>query len=196
MKKILLIDNYDSFVYNIVHLVKSVAGHELEICCNDRIAFSRLHEFSHIILSPGPGLPSEAGDLLKLIDMCKDTHSILGICLGHQSIACCFGGRLLNLSNPLHGHKSLLKLADTSDPVLGRIYDGNGLFPAIEVGLYHSWAVDTNSLPDELSVGSVNEYGIPMSVFHKKFKIYGMQFHPESVISEYGVNIMSNWVLL
>ena len=196
MKKILLIDNYDSFVYNIVHLVKSATGHELEICCNDLIPFSRLNEFSHIILSPGPGLPSEAGDLLKLIDMCKDTHSILGICLGHQAIACCFGGRLLNLSNPLHGHKSLLKLADTSDPVLGRIYDGNGLFPAIEVGLYHSWAVDTNSLPDELSVGSVNEYGIPMSVFHKKFKIYGMQFHPESVISEYGVNIMSNWVLL
>ena len=196
MKKILLIDNYDSFVYNIVHLVKSATGHELEICCNDLIPFSRLNEFSHIILSPGPGLPSEAGDLLKVIDMCKETHSILGVCLGHQAIACCFGGKLMNLSNPLHGHKSLLELVDTSDPILGRIYDENGCFPAIEVGLYHSWAVDANSLPEDLCVGSVNEHGIPMSLFHKTLKIYGVQFHPESVISEYGVNIMSNWMLL
>ena len=196
MKKILLIDNYDSFVYNIVHLVKSVTGHELEICCNDRIPFSRLNEFSHIILSPGPGLPSEAGDLLKVIDMCKETHSILGICLGHQAIACCFGGKLLNLGHPLHGHKSVLKLTDNTDPVLGGIYDGNGCFPAIEVGLYHSWAVDANSLPEDLCVGSVNEHGIPMSLFHKTLKIYGVQFHPESVISNYGVNIMFNWMLL
>lgn len=123
--------------------------------------------------------------------MCKNTHSILGICLGHQAIACCFGGKLLNLSNPLHVHKSLLKLVDISDPVLGRIYDENGCFPAIEAGLYHSWAIYPNSLPDKLSVGSVNEYRIPMSVFHKKYKVYGMQFHPESVISEYGVNIMA-----
>jgi len=141
-------------------------------------------------------LPNEAGDLLKVIGMCKETHSILGICLGHQAIACSFGGKLLNLGHPLHGHKSLLKLTDNSDPVLGGIYDGNGCFPAIEVGLYHSWAVDTNSLPEDLCVGSVNEYGIPMSLFHKTLKIYGVQFHPESVISEYGLNIMSNWMLL
>jgi len=141
-------------------------------------------------------LPNEAGDLLRVIDICKETHSILGICLGHQAIACSFGGKLLNLSHPLHGHKSILKLTDNSDPVLGGIFDGNRCFPAIEVGLYHSWAIDINSLPDDLCVGSVNEYGIPMSLFHKKFNIYGVQFHPESVISEFGMNIISNWVLL
>lgn len=194
MKKILLIDNYDSFVYNIVHLVKKVTNNDIEICFNDRIPFPRLGEFSHIILSPGPGLPQEAGDLLKVVEYCKKTHSILGVCLGHQAIACSFGGKLINLEHPLHGHKSLLRLSDNSDPVLGKIPDKKGLFPKIEVGLYHSWAVDASSLPCDLTVGSVNETGIPMTIFHKKFKIYGTQFHPESVISNYGKVIMGGWL--
>ena len=133
---------------------------------------------------------------MKVIDICKETHSILGICLGHQAIACCFGGKLLNLGHPLHRHKSVLRLRDNTDPVLGGIYDENGCFPAIEVGLYYSWAIDPNSLPDDLCVGSVNEYEIPMSLFHKKFRIYGVQFHPESVISEYSKEIMSRWIEL
>jgi len=194
VKKILLIDNYDSFVYNIVHLVKRVTNNDIEICYNDRIPFPRLGEFSHIILSPGPGLPQEAGDLLKVVEYCKETHSILGVCLGHQAIACSFGGKLINLKHPLHGHKSLLKLSDNSDPVLGKIHDEKGSFPKIEVGLYHSWAVNASSLPCDLTVGSVNETGIPMTIFHEKFKIYGVQFHPESVISKYGAEIMSEWM--
>jgi len=196
MKRILLIDNYDSFVYNILHLVKKVTDCGVDIVLNDHIPFEVMDNYSHIILSPGPGLPEDAGDLLKAIDNYKTSHSILGICLGHQAIACHFGATLYNLSHPLHGHKSMINIIDKSDPLLGKIVDKNGRYPEIRAGLYHSWAVSPESVPKELIVGSVNEDGIIMSLFHKELKLFGLQFHPESVISGYGEVIMYNWLKL
>ncbi|MFA5848415.1 MAG: aminodeoxychorismate/anthranilate synthase component II [Bacteroidales bacterium] len=196
MNRILLIDNYDSFVYNIFHLVKRVTDRRVDIVLNDRIPFDAIANYSHIILSPGPGLPEDAGDLLKAIDYFKTSHSILGICLGHQAIACNFGATLYNLRHPLHGHKSVISIIEKSDPLLGNIVDKAGRYPEIRAGLYHSWAVSPDSVPKELIVGSVNEEGIIMSLFHKEFKLFGLQFHPESVISVYGEEIISNWLKL
>ena len=192
MNRVLLIDNYDSFVYNVLHLLKRVTGFEADVVMNDRIPFGELGRYSHIVLSPGPGIPSEAGDLLKLIDKCHTTHSILGICLGHQAIAQYFGGSLLNLKHPLHGHKSTLKILDKADPLVGNlqeIYQEN----STEVALYHSWAVDWQNFPSDLTIGSVNEDGIIMSLFHKRLPVFGLQFHPESVITTHGDTIIKNW---
>lgn len=196
MKRILLIDNYDSFVLNVFHLVKKLTTYEIDIVLNDQVPFSRMEEYSHIILSPGPGLPYEAGDLIKVIENFKKSHSILGICLGHQAIACYFGAKLFNLSHPCHGHRSVLTSINEADPLLANIKDKEGHTPEIAVGLYHSWAVSPDSFPEELVAGSFNEEGIIMSLFHKELRLYGLQFHPESIISEYGEQMISNWLRL
>jgi anthranilate synthase component 2 len=192
MRRILLVDNYDSFVYNIVHLVKSSTGFDVDICLNDNIPFGQLDKYTHIVLSPGPGIPREAGDLLKIIERCNESHSILGICLGHQAIVEYFGGELINLSHPLHGHKTTLHIREEGDPLLS-----GGFCKDIEThiaGLYHSWAVSPKNFPQELKIGSVNEEGIIMSVYHKQLPVYGVQFHPESVISNSGCCIIKNWI--
>jgi len=189
MKKTLLIDNYDSFVYNVLHLVKKVTDSPVDIFFNDKIPFGKLDRYSHIILSPGPGVPSQAGDMLKLIEISKESHSILGICLGHQAIAQHFGAGLINLTHPLHGHKSILSIVDSNDPLVGE-FDKNS--PCI-VGLYHSWAVNRVGFPQTLSIGSCNEDNIIMSLYHRSLAIYGVQFHPESVITNMGERIMSNY---
>jgi len=189
VKRTLIIDNYDSFVYNVLHLVKKVTDTPADIFFNDQIPFDILDSYSHIILSPGPGVPSQAGDLLKLIDTCRESHSILGICLGHQAIAQHFGARLINLSHPLHGHKSILTIEDSNDPLVGKFNKEN----PCTVALYHSWAVDREGFPTVLSIGSCNEDKIIMSLFHKSLPIYGVQFHPESVITNFGEQILSNY---
>lgn len=194
MKRILLIDNYDSFVYNVLHLVRSACSLEADIVLNDKICFEQLSQYSHIIISPGPGVPSEAGRLMETIDHCRNSHSILGICLGHQAIAEYFGGKIYNLGHPLHGHKSTVFVTDENDPVLGKMRDSSGKLQEFEAGLYHSWAVDPASLPSELKVGSVNETGVVMSLYHTKLPVYGIQFHPESIISSHGKEIISNWI--
>ncbi len=194
MNRILIINNYDSFVYNIFHLVKKNTVYEVDIMLNDRIDFSTLKNYTHIILSPGPGLPEEAGDLLKVIEVTKTTHSILGICLGHQAIACYFGARLLQLSHPLHGHRSEITVTDPDDPLLGNLCLPREKPKKIHIGLYNSWVVDPETMPGELNSGSVNENGIMMSLYHKNLNIYGLQFHPESVVSDLGDRIISNWL--
>ncbi|MDP3451588.1 MAG: aminodeoxychorismate/anthranilate synthase component II [Bacteroidales bacterium] len=193
MKRILLIDNYDSFVFNVLHLLKRVTSCSTDICFNDKIPFSSIGNYSHIVLSPGPGLPSEAGDLFKLIDLCRESHSILGICLGHQAIAEYFGAKLINLKHPLHGHKSLLKITDPNDPLVGGWSEPGSSNVMQEVGLYHSWAVSPKDFPECLSVGSVNEEGIIMSLYHRTLPLFGVQFHPESVISVNGERVIRNW---
>lgn len=194
MKRILLIDNYDSFVYNVLHLLRSSCTLEVDIVLNDRIPFDNLSIYSHIVISPGPGIPSEAGGIFKVLDQCHKTHSILGICLGHQAIAEYFGAKISNLGHPLHGHKSSVFVTDSNDPVLGRIKDDSGNTPEFTAGLYHSWAVDASSLPPDLKAGSINETGIVMSLYHTKYRIYGIQFHPESVISGLGKEIIKKWL--
>lgn len=189
VKKLLVIDNYDSFVFNIVQLLREAPeAPEFDIVHNDRIDFSCLGEYSGIILSPGPGLPSEAGDLLRLIGECKDTHPILGICLGHQAIAESFGASLFNLPAPLHGHRSRLCQVNGGDPLF------SGLTGPIVVGRYHSWVVDPATLPSELVVSSIDEQGNIMSFYHRSLPVYGLQFHPESYISGCGQGIVRNWL--
>ena len=188
MREILIVDNYDSFVYNVQHLVINAAGIKPVIVKNNSIPFETIGRYSHILLSPGPGLPDEAGDLIKLIDTCHKSHSILGICLGHQAIAQYFGAGLINLSHPLHGHTSAITLTSPEDPLLKDFNDTD------KVGLYHSWAVSPHLFPKQLVIGSRNEQNIIMSIYHKWLPVFGVQFHPESVISTKGVKIIENWL--
>lgn len=189
MMRILIIDNYDSFVFNIVQLIKETAYKPLfDVVKNDAIPFDRLNHYQGIILSPGPGIPSEAGDLMKLIDLCATTHSILGICLGHQAIIEYFGGKIINLRTPMHGHRSYLTITDSTDSLFRNIKDGTA------IGRYHSWSADKSSLPACLTVSSYDEEGNVMSVKHNNLPIHGLQFHPESYISECGSSIINNWL--
>lgn len=189
MMRILIIDNYDSFVFNIVQLIKETAYKPLfDVVKNDAIPFDTLNHYQGIILSPGPGIPSEAGDLMKLIDLCATTHSILGICLGHQAIIEYFGGKIINLHAPMHGHRSYLTITDSTDSLFRNIKDGTA------IGRYHSWSADKSSLPACLTVSSYDEEGNVISVKHNNLPIHGLQFHPESYISECGSSIINNWL--
>lgn len=189
MKKILVIDNYDSFVFNIVQLLREAPETPLfDIVHNDCIDFSRLKEYGGLLLSPGPGVPSEAGELNRLIKECVYSHSILGICLGHQAIAEVLGAGLLNLPFPLHGHHSVLSQVGDGDPLLC------GLETPAVVGRYHSWVVNPEGLPEDLLVTSVDEAGNIMSLKHRRLPVYGVQYHPESYMSNCGKVLISNWL--
>lgn len=189
MNKVLVIDNYDSYVYNMVQLLReSVYAPVCEVVRNDAIPFSRLGEYGGIVLSPGPGIPSEAGGLCRLVAVCKYTHPLLGICLGHQAIAGAFGAGLCNMPLPLHGHPTVLRQVDRRDP----LFEGLD-FPFV-VGRYHSWVVDPRSVPGELAVSSWDEEGDIMSFYHSRLPIHGLQFHPESCISNCGRQIVDNWL--
>lgn len=189
MKKILVIDNYDSFVYNLVQMLRTASVRVgFDIVRNDEVDFSCLENYGGILLSPGPGVPSEAGDLLQVVRACRSTHSILGVCLGFQAIAVAFGACLCQLPNPLHGHLSRLCLTGADDPLL------RGVRAPVCVGRYHSWVVDKRGLPEVFCVSSVDEDGNIMSMFHRQLRIYGVQFHPESYISNCGRDIVENWL--
>lgn len=189
MKKILVIDNYDSFVFNIVQLLKEAENApEFDVVRNDRIDFSCLGQYEGLLFSPGPGLPVEAGDLLSLIEKCARSHSMLGICLGHQAIAEAFGGSLLHLSAPLHGHCSILPAKDVCDPLL------YGAAEPVRVGRYHSWVVNPAGFPDCLEVTSRDEEGHIMSLKHRDLRIFGVQYHPESYMSSCGRILIDNWL--
>lgn len=183
---ILLVDNQDSFVYNIVGLLKCFPQFEFEIKKNNQLDLSSINKYSKIILSPGPGIPSEAGDMLKLIEKTYSTHQILGICLGHQAIVEFFGGSIKNMPLAKHGHASKLKIIDNKD-ILLKDLPTNPI-----IGRYHSWVADNVS--DELIVSSVDEDNNIMSVYHKTHNIHSLQFHPESIITNCRKQIISNWL--
>jgi anthranilate synthase component 2 len=186
--KILVFDNYDSFTYNLVHLVEKIIHERVEVHRNDQIPLDKVKEYDKIILSPGPGIPEEAGLLLPLIKEYASSKSILGVCLGHQAIGQAFGGELVNLSTVYHGVATPIELRQ---PVNG-IFDG---LPAkIEVGRYHSWIVEEKGLPEELEVTARDENNFIMALSHKKFDVQGVQFHPESVLTPDGEKIMRNWL--
>lgn len=186
--KILVFDNYDSFTYNLVHLVKSLTDAEVEVYRNDEIPLERVADYDRIILSPGPGVPSEAGLLLPLIRQYAATKPILGVCLGHQAIGEAFGGSLVNLSTVYHGvaHDCITAPTDS------RLFEG--LPSRFPVGRYHSWVVEKESLPDELEITAVDENGYIMALQHKTLDVQGVQFHPESVLTPDGAIIMRNWL--
>jgi len=184
--KTLIIDNYDSFTYNLVHLVEQFTD-LLEVFRNDEIEISQVEKYDQIIISPGPGLPSEAGITMKVIEKYSESKRILGVCLGLQAIAEGFGGKLLNLNEVLHGISSLCVIDNSSQLF-------NGLGESIEIGHYHSWAIDPNGVPDNFDITAKNEDGIIMALEHKELEVCGVQFHPESVLTPDGKRIIENWM--
>ncbi|MGF2413719.1 MAG: anthranilate synthase component II [Ferruginibacter sp.] len=186
--KILVFDNYDSFTYNLVHLVEKITHEKVDVFRNDEISLEEVDAYDKIILSPGPGIPSEAGLLLPLIKQYAATKSILGVCLGHQAIGEAFGGTLTNLSKVYHGVATPIKINSTSSPIL------KGLPEAIEVGRYHSWIISNEKFPAELEVTATDENGYIMALQHKTFDVQGVQFHPESVLTPDGEAMLRNWL--
>lgn len=185
--KIVVIDNYDSFTYNLVHLLHE-CGQEAVVWRNDKFELEDLKDFDHILLSPGPGIPSEAGLLLEVIRRYGESKKILGICLGLQAIAEVYGGRLLNLARPVHGTATPIRVIESEEPLF------QGLPEQFPVGRYHSWAVDPQGLPEELKITAVDENGTIMALSHQHLTVKGVQFHPESVLTEHGREMILNWL--
>lgn len=186
MKKILVIDNYDSFTYNLVHYLQDL-NCDVTVKRNDKLTLDEVNNFDKILLSPGPGIPDEAGLLKPIIKQYAATKSILGICLGQQAIAEVFGGSIENLDQVYHGVSTEVKLTNT-DEVLYK-----GLPKKLEVGRYHSWVV-SKKLPSELIATSVDDNGEIMSLKHKTYDVRAVQYHPESILTPQGKQILENWV--
>lgn len=184
--KVLVIDNYDSFTYNLVHYLEDL-GCEVTVKRNDKLTLDEVDEFEKILLSPGPGIPNEAGLLKDIIRTYAPSKSILGVCLGQQAIGEVFGGSIENLDTVYHGVATTVTLTDNNDPLF------NGLDKSFEVGRYHSWVVSTD-LPDSLVVTSYDSNGEIMSLRHKEYDVKGVQYHPESVLTPNGKRILENWI--
>ena len=183
---IVIIDNYDSFTYNLAHLVKEL-GAEVDVLRNDKFELEELEKYDKIILSPGPGIPEEAGLLLEVIRTYAGRKPILGVCLGEQAIGQVFGGKLTNLSEVFHGIQTNVKIKNKD-------YIFDGLPTKIPVGRYHSWVVDTDGFPEELVITAISPEGQIMALRHRKYDVHGIQFHPESVLTPDGKQIVGNWL--
>lgn len=187
--KILVIDNYDSFTYNLVQMIEQITDAEIDVVRNDVIQLDRVADYDRIVLSPGPGIPSEAGLLLDVIRTYAPTKSILGVCLGQQAIAEVFGGKIINLSEIYHGVATEARTIKPAAKLL------KGLPSEFAVGRYHSWVVECDSLPDVLEITSVDEQGMIMSLQHKEYDVHAVQYHPESILTPCGHHIMRNFLL-
>ncbi len=186
--KILVFDNYDSFTYNLVHLVEKITHNKVDVFRNDQISLEAVNAYDKIILSPGPGIPEEAGLLLPLIKEYAATKSILGVCLGHQAVGQAFGGTLKNLDKVYHGVATKINILNEAAPIL------KGLGKEVEVGRYHSWIVAKENFPSELEITAVDDNGYIMALQHKTFDVQGVQFHPESVLTPDGEKMLRNWL--
>ncbi len=186
--KILVFDNYDSFTYNLVHLVEKITHIKVDVYRNDQIALEKIKDYDKIILSPGPGIPREAGLLLDVIKEYASTKSILGVCLGHQAIGEAFGGELKNLDTVFHGVATPCQLSTANSPLF------KGLPDEIEVGRYHSWVVKDEGFPEVLEVTARDDNNYIMGLQHKTYDVQGVQFHPESVLTPDGEAILRNWL--
>jgi len=187
MKKILVIDNYDSFTYNLVHYLEDLDC-KVNVLRNDEIDIDEPKYYDKILLSPGPGIPDEAGLLKDIIKEYASTKSILGICLGQQAIGEVFGGSLINLKEVYHGIAADIKITIQDEPLFTEMGD------TISVGRYHSWSVDQDNFPDALEVTSTDKNGNIMSLRHRIYDVRGVQFHPESVLTPQGKQILENWI--
>ncbi len=188
MKKILVIDNYDSFTYNLVHYIASLTGGRPDVFRNNEIGLDRVNSYDKILISPGPGIPSEAGICLDLIIKYSKTKSILGVCLGHQAIGEAFGGCLSNLSTVFHGIATQISITDPDDPLFKGIPDN------FIAGRYHSWIIEEKNLPGCLKITCTEANHLIMGISHREFDVRGVQFHPESVLTEFGYDIIRNWI--
>ena len=216
--KILVFDNYDSFTYNLVHLVEKILHQKVDVYRNDQIPLEKVNEYDKIILSPGPGIPEEAGLLLPLIKEYAPSKSILGVCLGHQAIGEAFGGKLINLSTVFHGVATPIRVVTCELSVVNdQLSDDNkvvslttdysphtgpqspndlfkGLPDELEVGRYHSWIVSDENFPEDLQVTARDSNNYIMGLRHREYDVQGVQFHPESVLTPMGEQIMRNWL--
>lgn len=218
--KILVFDNYDSFTYNLVHLVEKILHQKVEVHRNDQVPLEKVKDYDKIILSPGPGIPEEAGLLLPLIKEYAASKSILGVCLGHQAIGQAFGGKLVNLSTVYHGVATPIQLVNRETayakasadkpakakqkagtvteieqvPVLTKQSLFEGLPDEFEVGRYHSWVVSEEGFPEELEITARDANNFIMALQHKQYDVQGVQFHPESVLTPKGEDILRNWL--
>ena len=191
MTRILVFDNYDSFTYNLVHLAEKILHRKVEVYRNDQLPLEKVKDFDKIILSPGPGLPSEAGLLLPLIREYASSKSILGVCLGHQAIGEAFGGRLVNLSTVYHGVATPVRIGGSARS-RSRLFEG--MPETFEAGRYHSWVVSDEGFPEALEVTARDEKDLIMALQHKTFDVQGVQFHPESVLTPQGGQLLENWL--
>ncbi len=185
---ILVLDNYDSFTYNLVHLIEAILNKKVNVFRNDKISLDEVEKYDKIVLSPGPGIPDEGGIMKSLIERYASSKSILGVCLGHQAIAEVFGGQLLNMEKVYHGLSTTLKIVSKED------YLFSGLPRLFEGGRYHSWLVSKENLPSCFDITVEDQEGNIMGISHQKYDVKGVQFHPESVLTEYGEKILTNWL--
>jgi anthranilate synthase component 2 len=188
MNNILVIDNYDSFTYNLVHYIQQLTTAEVDVYRNDQISLEEVDRYQKILLSPGPGIPDEAGICLDLIKKYAPSKSILGVCLGHQAIGQAFGGSLVNLDKVYHGVATTIDILTPGDTLY------KGIPARIEVGRYHSWVVSRDNLPSCLKINSLDEQGMIMGISHTDFDVKGVQYHPESVLTHEGIKIIENWI--
>ena len=185
--KILIFDNYDSFTYNLLHAVKSLEYHTVDVIRNDKVDLSAVAQYDKIILSPGPGLPKEAGLLMPLIRQYAETKSILGVCLGHQALGEVFGAKLENIPFVFHG-------VQTPVDIIAHDYLFDGIPDEILVGRYHSWIVSKENFPAGLEITAVDKAGDVMALKHRKFDLHGVQFHPESILTPEGIRVIQNFL--
>ena len=185
--KVLVLDNYDSFTYNLVHLIDKIAEVEIDVFRNDKISIDQMADYDKVVLSPGPGIPEEAGILKEAIDKLHKQVPILGVCLGHQAIGEVFGGKLANLDRVHHG-------VATEIEVLKDDYIFHDLPKSFKVGRYHSWVIESLGEDSDFEITAVDGNGEIMAIAHKQYDIRGVQFHPESILTEYGEELMSNWL--
>lgn len=188
MRKLLIIDNYDSFTYNLVQLVEQAGVSDFYLIKNDQLLGLKSDDFDQVIISPGPGIAAEAGKLMQFLKIYYHKKSILGICLGYEALAELFGGKLAQMPEPMHGIRNKGKIIKNAS-----IF--NGLPNEFFIGHYHSWIIEEKGMPAELEILMKDENNLPMAFHHKKHDLTGLQFHPESVMTEFGLEMIRNWLL-
>lgn len=186
--KVLVLDNYDSFTYNLVQYIQEILGRDVRVVRNDAISLEEVEAYNVIILSPGPGIPSEAGIMPELIKRYAREKCILGVCLGHQAIGEAFGAKLLNLTQVFHGIQTQMQITEADNVLL------KNLPASFEAGRYHSWVIQKDSLPADFLVTAVDDTGEIMAIQHKAYDVHGLQFHPESIMTEHGYQMLLNFL--
>lgn len=186
--RILILDNYDSFTYNLLHYINEMVNVPVDIARNDQIDLESIDKYTHILLSPGPGLPDDAGILKDVIRTYAPTKSIFGVCLGMQAIGEVYGGQLINLDKVYHGVAMPITVTQKDELIF------QGMPGTIQVGRYHSWVVNHETLPENLIITATDEDNRLMALRHIEYDVRGVQFHPESVLTEYGKKMIENWV--